>query len=63
MSDYVGPPQPNKSWAVFHVGASHVCAGALRACLAPGARRVGSDVRAVGGNCDISARETEVRVL
>ena len=49
--------------AAFRVDASHACAGAMRACLASGARRVGFDVRAGGVNGDLAARETEVRGL
>ena len=47
--------------AFFYVGASYVRSGELRACLAPGALVFGVDVRAVGVNGDLAARETEVR--
>ena len=47
--------------ALFRVDASHACAGAMRACLASGARRVGFDVRVVGVNGGLAAREAEVR--
>ena len=45
----------------LYVGASYAYPGELLACLAPGTRRIGSDVRAVGVNGDLAARETEVR--
>lgn len=47
--------------AFFYVGASYARSGELRACLAPGALIFGVDVRAVGVNGDLAARETEVR--
>lgn len=47
--------------AFFYVGASYARSGELRACLAPGALIFGVDVRAVGVNGDLAAREAEVR--
>lgn len=47
----------------FRVDASRVCAGAMRVCLASGARRVGFDVCAGGVNGGLASREMEVRGL
>ena len=47
--------------AFCYVGASYARSGELRACLAPGALIFGVDVRAVGVNGDLAAREAEVR--
>jgi hypothetical protein len=54
---------PARLWAgvFFRVGAPYAYPGELRACLAPGALIFGVDVRAVGVNGDLAARETEVR--
>lgn len=47
--------------AVFRVGASYACAGAMRTCLAPGTLIFGVDVRVVGCESVLAAREAEVR--
>lgn len=47
--------------AFFYVGAFYARSGELRACLAPGALIFGVDVRAVGVNGGLAAREAEVR--
>ena len=47
--------------AFFYVGASYARAGAMCACLAPGALIFGGGVRAGGVNDGLAARETEVR--
>ena len=56
---------PASLWAgaFFRIGALYACAGAMCACLGPGARRVGFNVCAGGVNGDLAARETEVRGL